>query len=266
MKRWTTGICKANGINIHYHRTGGEKPPVVLLHGLIMNGACWTPLAQALEEDYDVIMPDARGHENSSKPEKDYSYDNLADDVLNFIKALGIDKPILIGHSMGGMTAAVVASKKPKQLRGIVLADPAFLTPQRQQEVYESDVAAQHSQILNRSKEDFLTEMRTRNSRRSHELIELFAQARFSTSINAFEILAPPNPDYMQLIKSFNIPSLLVIGDVGAIVSPVVAAELVKLNQRLEVVQIMHAGHGIPYDQPELFANVVKTFLRSVNT
>ena len=49
---------------------------------------------------------------------------------------------------MGGLTAAVVASQYSKQLRGLVLAGPTFLTPQRQLEVYESDVAKQHRQIL----------------------------------------------------------------------------------------------------------------------
>ena len=57
MADWTTGTCKANGIDVHYLRTGGNKPPVVLLHGLMLNGACWTPLARALEKDCDVIMP-----------------------------------------------------------------------------------------------------------------------------------------------------------------------------------------------------------------
>lgn len=264
MAGWTTGSCEANGIEVHYLRTGGDKPPVVLLHGLTANGACWTPLARALEEDYDVIMPDARGHGNSSVPDHGYRYDDLAADVVSLIDALGLASPVLLGHSMGGMTAAVVASQNPKRLRGVVLADPTFLTPQRQREVHESDVADQHRRILNRSKEDFLAEMRGRHSRRSREVIELFAQARFQTSIRAFEVLTPPNPDYRQLIHSLAVPSLLVVGDVGSVVFPEVAAELAGLNQRLEVVQIKEAGHGIPYDQPDRFSAVVQTFLRSL--
>ena len=144
------------------------------------------------------------------------------------------------------------------------MADPTFLTPQRQREVHESDIAEQHRRILNRPREDLLAEMRARHRRRSCEVIELFAQARFQTSIRAFEVLTPPNPDYMQLINTLDIPSLLVIGDDGSAVSPEVAAELAWLNQRLEVVQIAEAGHGIPYDQPERFSAVVQTFLRSV--
>lgn len=264
MNKWTSNSCEANGINIHYLRTGGNKPPVVLLHGLMTNGACWTPLARALDEDYDIVMPDARGHGNSSAPIQGYCYNNLAADVLSFIDALELTNPVLIGHSMGGLTAALAASRNTKRFRGLVLADPTFLTPQRQREVHESDVAAQHRKILNGSREDFLAEIRIRQKHRSCELIELFAQARFQTSIHAFEILTPPNPDYVQLIKLLDIPTLLVIGDVGAVVSPEKASELVRLNQRLKVVQIMNAGHGVPYDQPERFSAIVKAFLRSV--
>ena len=262
---WITGNCKANGIDVHYTRTGGDKPPVVLLHGLMLNGSCWTPLARALEKDYDVIMPDARGHGYSSVTDHGYCYENLAADVVSFIDALGLVAPVLLGHSMGGMTAAVVASRNPKQLRGLVLADPTFLTPQRQREVYESDVADQHRRILNRSKKEYLDEILVRHSRRSREINELFTQARFQTSIHAFEILKPPNPDYVQLINTLEIPSLLVIGDVGSIISNAMATELAGLNQHLEVVQIAKAGHAIPYDQPKRFSIIVQNFLRSLS-
>ncbi|MBS0653558.1 MAG: alpha/beta hydrolase [Verrucomicrobia bacterium] len=262
MADWTTGICKANGIAVHYLRTGGNKPPVVLLHGLTANGACWTPLARELEKDYDVIMPDARGHGSSGTPEHGYRYDDLAGDVMGLIDALGLTNPVLIGHSMGGMTAAVVASRNSKRLGGLVLADPTFLTPQRQHEVHQSDVIDQHRRILNQPREAFLTEMQLRHSRRSRELIELLAQARFQTNIHAFEVLTPPNPDYVKLINALDVPSLLVIGGDGSVVSSEMAAELAALNQHLKVVQIPEVGHGVPYDRPERFSSVVQTFLR----
>jgi pimeloyl-ACP methyl ester carboxylesterase len=265
MTRWAKGICEANGISIHYLRTGGDKPPIVLLHGLMTNGACWTPVARILEENYDVIMPDARGHGNSSAPNHGYCYYNLANDVLSLIEILDLHAPVLLGHSMGGMTAALVANQDPKRLRGLILADPTFLTPHRQWEVYESNISVQHRQILKRPREDVFAEIQIRNSHRSHELIELLLQARFQTSIHAFEILTPPNPDYMELIKTLDIPCLLVIGGDGAVISPLVAEELARLNQCLEVVQIAEAGHGIHYDQPNRFSAVVKVFLQSVN-
>ncbi len=261
MHNWRKGICEANGIKVHYLRTGGEKPPVVLLHGLTANGACWAPLAKELEEDCDVVMPDARGHGSSSAPDLGYCYDSLASDVLDLIDALGLENPVLIGHSMGGMTAAVAAGRNCALLRGLILVDPTFLTPESQREVYESDVAAQHRRILDRPKEDYLTEMRIRHGSRSGELNQLLAEARFQTSTFAFDVLRPPNPDFRQLISALDIPGLLVIGGVGAVVSSQAAAELARLNQRLEVVQIAEAGHGVPYDQPGRLAAVIKQFL-----
>ena len=70
----------------------------------------------------------------------------------------------------------------------------------------------------------------------------------------------------MQLINTLDVPSLLVVGDVGSVVTLEMAAELAELNQHLEVVQIIvEAGHAVPYDQPERFSAVVQTFLRSVS-
>ncbi|HSX04654.1 MAG TPA: alpha/beta hydrolase [Rhabdochlamydiaceae bacterium] len=249
---------------MHYLRTGGDKPSVVLLHGLMTSGTCWTPVARRLEREYDVIMPDARGHGNSGVPDQGYFYENLAADVESLIDALDLANPVLIGHSMGGMTAAVVASRIPKRLRGLILIDPAFLTLQRQHEVHESDVADQHRRILNGSREGFLAETRIRRSHRPHVLTELLVQARFQTSMRAFEILTPPNPDYVQLINALDIPSLLIIGSIGSIISPEMAAELARFNQCLKVVQIAEAGHAIPYDQPERLSAVVQTFLYSL--
>ncbi len=122
MTNWMSGVCEANGIKIRYLRTGGCKPPLVLLHGLTASGACWIPLARALESEYDVVMPDARGHGNSSAPLTGYRYENHAGDVIGLIHGLGLAAPVLLGHSMGGMTVAVVASQLATALRGVILA------------------------------------------------------------------------------------------------------------------------------------------------
>src|SRR3954463_16665071 len=132
------GTCTVNGVNLHYSRTGGGKPPLVLLHGLIGNGACWTPVARLLEADFDVVMPDARGHGGSSAPLHGYRYADHANDVLGLIRGLGLVAPVVAGHSMGGMTAAVVAGQAGKLISGVILVDPTFLTPERQREVCDS--------------------------------------------------------------------------------------------------------------------------------
>lgn len=264
MDRWTTGLCKANGIEIHYTRTGGQKPPLILLHGLMTNGTCWTPIARILQEDYDIFLPDARGHGRSSTPEQGYSYEEHAADVISLIDTLGLVQPVLVGHSMGGMTAAVVASRSPERLSGLVLADPTFLLLERQKEVYASNVAEQHRKILQEPKEDLLAKLRLRHKHRPQELLEQFTEARLQTSVHAFEVLKPPNPDYQALIQALSLPCLLVIGSENPVVSPEIAAELVRLNPLLQTAQIREAGHGLPFDQPAAFSAAVQTFCRSL--
>jgi pimeloyl-ACP methyl ester carboxylesterase len=260
---WMSGVCKTNGIHIQYLRTGGRKPALVLLHGLTGSGACWIPLARALAGQYDVVMPDARGHGNSSTPLNGYRYQDHAGDVVALIQGLGLVTPVLLGHSMGGMTAAVIASQTATAIRGVILADPTFLSSQRQREVHESDVVEQHRRLLGSNKGDVLAQLRARHPHRSSELIELLAEARLQTRIHAFDILTPPNPAYHELLSTIYVPIQLVIGDNG-IVSLETARELQQLNPRLRVERIQDVGHGLPYDQPDRFEAVVRSFLRSM--
>jgi N-formylmaleamate deformylase len=263
MTDWMTGVCETNGIDIHYQRTGGSKPPLVLLHGLTGSGACWIPLARALEGACDVVMPDARGHGNSSTPLRGYRYQDHASDVVGLIQGLGLSAPVLLGHSMGGLTAAVVASQLATAICGVILADPTFLSPQRQRDVHESDVVEQHRRLLSLDKEQALAQARVRHAQRRPELLDLVTEARLKTRIAAFAVLAPPNPEYRQLVSTIGVPILLVIADNG-IVSLETAPQLQNINPRLRVEQIHDAGHGVPYDQPERFEAVVRLFLRSL--
>jgi pimeloyl-ACP methyl ester carboxylesterase len=208
-------------------------------------------------------MPDARGHGRSSAPSHGYLYNDHASDVIDLLEALGLAAPVLLGHSMGGMTAAVVASEAGAAIRGIILADPTFLTPERQHEVYESDVAAQHRRLLGQDRGEVLAQARQRHPLRSLELVELMVQARLQTRTSAFEVLTPPNPDYRAMISAIRVPSLLVVGDDG-VVSVETARELQGLNPRIRCEVVANAGHGLPYDKPDEFAVAVRSFLETV--
>jgi N-formylmaleamate deformylase len=262
MTTWISGVCETNGISTHYLRTGGAKPPVVLLHGLMGSGACWTPLARALERDFDVVMPDARGHGGSSAPHDGYRYDDLASDVVGFIRGLELSRPALLGHSMGGMTAALVASRRAGTIRSLILVDPTFLSPERQREVRDSDVAEQHRRALGLRRSDLVAQARARHPHRSPELVELQADARLKTRLDAFEVLTPPSPAYRDVVGAIDVPSLLVIGDSSPVVTLEMATELRSLNSCLRIEQVRDAGHGLPFEQPERLEEVVASFLR----
>jgi len=260
---WSDGTCETKDVRVHYVRTGGGGQPVVLLHGLMGSGLCWSPLARALEGEFDVVMPDARGHGGTSAPEFGYSYDELAGDVLGLVRALQLSRPVFIGHSMGGMTAAVAAQRSGGNLRGLVLVDPTFISPNRQQEVWESDVADQHRHALCLSKSELVAEARARHPHRSAEIIDLQVEARLNTCLSALGVLAPPNPDFRAVIHAIEVPTLLLVGD-SPVVSIDLAVELRHINPLVSVEQIPNAGHGLPFDQPEHLGRAVAAFLRGL--
>jgi len=220
-------------------------------------------LARSLEAEYDVVMPDARGHGDSSAPLDGYGYEDHAGDVIELVRKLGLVTPMLLGHSMGGMTATVVASLAAKNIRGVILVDPTFLSPQRQREVFAGDAAEQHRRLLSQDKCAVSAQLRSRHAHRSPEIVELIASARLKTQIAAFDVLTPPNPEYHQLISTIGVPILFVIGDAG-VVSLDAARDLRSRNSHIQVELIHDAGHGVQYDQPERFEAVVRSFLRSV--
>jgi pimeloyl-ACP methyl ester carboxylesterase len=122
---WQAGAIEAaDGAHIRYTRTGGAKPAVLLLHGIQASGMTWLRTAQAIEARYDVVMPDLRGHGQSSRIEAGFSIDLLLDDMIALLRALGLERPFVVGHSMGADVVGRLAAAYPA--RAIVLVDPAL--------------------------------------------------------------------------------------------------------------------------------------------
>ncbi len=121
---WLSGDVRTNGIRLHYYRTGGSKPQLILVHGFSDDGLCWTRVARAMEGTYDVVMPDARGHGRSEAPALGYGPLDYADDLAGVIAELGLRRPILLGHSMGAISVLTMAGRRSEVPRGVVLEDP----------------------------------------------------------------------------------------------------------------------------------------------
>jgi len=127
---WQTGQRTTDdGMCMYYTRTGGDKTPLLLVHGHMMSGLTWLRVAQALAADYDVIMPDLRGHGRSGDATTGYSMDLLAADLLALIHGLGLAKPLVIGHSNGAEAVLTLAASEPGLFARVVLEEPPFNPP-----------------------------------------------------------------------------------------------------------------------------------------
>ncbi|MGD1118050.1 MAG: alpha/beta hydrolase [Dehalococcoidales bacterium] len=272
MLKYTQNDVTLEGVKIHYYRTGGAKPPFILLHGATDNGLCWTPIAEWLSAQYDVIMPDAQGHGLSARFGPDYSFDAPTDQVAGLVKELGLKKPLIMGHSMGAGTTTNVAVKYPSLPRAIILEDPGWMPQEAMDKVDPQRVPPRESlmKVLagyqNKTAAEIKAEGHKLNPRWSEAELEPWAPAKLQADPTMFSrpLLNPAG--YTELVPKIKCPTLLIISDGGIV--PVAAAQnaakIWKSKQPFKWVLIKGAGHNIRREQTEAFKEAVSSFLKAL--
>lgn len=119
---------KSNGIRIHVEEQGSGDLTLVFLHYWGGSSRTWKHVTVPLAKSYRTIATDSRGWGDSEAPAAGYSVADLADDVAGVIEALGLRRYILVGHSMGGKVAQLLASRRPEGLVGLVLVGSSMPT------------------------------------------------------------------------------------------------------------------------------------------
>ena len=112
----------ANGIRQHY-LDAGQGAPVVLLHGFPETSFAWRFQVPVLAEHYRVIAPDLRGYGETDKPAGGYDKRNMARDLRELLRALGIEKIALVGHDRGARVATRFAKDYPEMVDRLVVMD-----------------------------------------------------------------------------------------------------------------------------------------------
>ncbi len=123
------GFKVRDGVKLAFEETGQGGPPVVLVHGWTCNRSYFAPQRDHLAGKHRVVSVDLRGHGESDKPEGPYTIAGFADDVAWLCRELALTKPVVIGHSMGGMTALEVAARHPELPGAIVVCDSPMAVP-----------------------------------------------------------------------------------------------------------------------------------------
>ena len=271
MSDWSEGDVTANGIRIHYHRTEtAGKPALLLLHGVTDSGRVWQRVARDLAADYDIVMTDARGHGRSDRLAAGFSIPMLAADAAGVIDVLGLDRPSVWGHSMGGITAAALAADYPALVRAAVLEDPPLLPADLDlgAALREREAAARQRPspdfggLSARERVALAAAMNP-----AWHADELLPWAESKTQVDpaiAQGLAAFLTYPWRVVLARIECPTLLLTGDpqAGAIVTPEVAQEALGLLRRGQVARIAGSGHNIHRDRYEPSMHAVREFLR----
>jgi N-formylmaleamate deformylase len=268
MAEYTDGFVKVDGVNIHYYRTGRGDSTIILLHGASDNGLCWTPVAEMLAGRFDVIMPDAQGHGLSDRLTPDFNYMKHSDQVAALVCELGIEKPIIGGHSMGAGTTASVAIDYPDLPRAIILEDPGWhdlgVTDSDEREMRD-DFRKTFQRYTTMTREALIEECHKENPVWSDAELGPWADSKLQFDTSLFSLPRQAR-SYADMVPKITCPALLITSD-GGIVSEDTARHAVSLSKAgtpLQWVKINGAGHNIRREQFDTYCRAVNSFLDSL--
>jgi pimeloyl-ACP methyl ester carboxylesterase len=274
VKNWSDGTVMVNGIKIHYYRTGGEKPAVILSHGAGDDGLCWTRVAKKLEQKYDLIMPDGRGHGKSSSGHGDYSTAARVEDLVGLIQELKLDRPVVGGHSMGADVSLHLAVEHPQLARAIFLEDPPIVLPGEPlfggDQMKGKDVGKlmRRFMLMFKLLPKFIAIRMARKGNPTYPDDEILpwvdSKERMSFDfLNSMAALQFDTTDPRQLFKQIQVPVLLIIGDKEkmSIVSQETARQVAEANPRVQVVHLEGASHDIRRTRFDGYLPALQKFL-----
>src|SRR5438105_11166402 len=112
--------AKVNGIDLYYE-THGAGRPLILLHGGLMSGEMFGPVLPQLSERHQVIAPDLQGHGRTADTDRPIDVRLMADDIAALIDHLGLEKPDVVGYSLGGGVALQTAARHPDKVGRLVI-------------------------------------------------------------------------------------------------------------------------------------------------
>lgn len=270
MNPWQTDDIKVNGLKLHYTRTGGDKPPVVLAHGFSDDGLCWTPVAKRLAADYDVIMVDARGHGRSDAPKRGYGPAEHAGDLAGVITGLGLVQPAVLGHSMGAVTALALAGLYPHLVRAILLEDPPpFWMPSAEERPVRrrADLADWITDLKRKTPAELIAYARIQSPAWSEEELEPWADAKLRFSFRVLGRGKSAPVDWPAVMRQIRCSALLITADPdkGALVTSEAAAALQALLPQVRVAHIPDAGHSVRRERFARYMEVVSAFLAEMS-
>ena len=278
----TTGYLEhdvyVRDMKFHFQEWGNPSAPtIIMLHGFGVSGHMFDEFAERMQDRYHLIALDQRGHGDSDwSPEGDYSRDAFVNDLEGFRESMNIGRFILIGHSMGGLTAVTYAYRNPGIVRALVLVD---VGPEASREGvenivrftrgpdeldFEEFVQAAHRFNPRRTLENIRERMRHRLKQTDSGKWTWKFDKRFREAPDDIKIGSDmSNDDMWQLFRQIDAPTLLIRGGTSDIVGPVEARYMREAAPALRYTEVPGVGHAPMLTEPEAQA-ALAAFLAEV--
>jgi pimeloyl-ACP methyl ester carboxylesterase len=278
-------LIGSDDLELHLLEWSTEGTPMILIHGFGNEAHIWDDFAPTVSGHYRVLALDLRGHgESAWDPESRYDYENHIADLDAVVAALGIDRMVLVAHSLGGRVSMLYAGIHPEKLAGLVIVDsapeldargivrirmeveenpdPAFRTIGEYETMLAHNYPAATPTAIRRMAENGL-----RQREDGQYVLKMDTSYRGATGqrMQPEEMLEREERNAAAMwtaLENLECPTLVVRGAASDIMSPDVADKMVDevlKNGRLAVVP--QAGHSVMTDNPPGFADAVGDFV-----
>ncbi len=229
-----------------WYASYGSGPIVILLHGGLGNSRNWGYQIPALvEQGYEVIVIDSRGHGRSTRDDRPYSYELMASDVLAVMDALVIERAALVGWSDGACTALILSDFHPSRVDGVVFfacnMDPSGTKPFEPRPIID--------RCLSRHRKDYADLSPTPND--------------FDEFFQAVGKMQRTQPNYSSKdLARINVPVLVLYAELDEFIRYEHAKYLAETIPRSSLQLLQGVSHFAPVQRPEQFGAAILAFLR----
>ena len=267
---------QVNGMNFHYLEWGDvANPTILMLHGNSQQAHSWDFVSLALSDQYHILAMDQRGHGDSDwAAGADYRIDAFQGDIDGFVEAMGLDRFILFGHSMGGRNSYVWASRHPGALKALVIVDTGPVNARRGQDrmarfrelpdeldTFE-EFAHRVIEYTGRSREQVLGALKYSIRQRSDgkwiwKADKIWrTKGRRETGYTADQL--------WDCVRKIECPTLVVRGSNSDVFPVETMQQMEEIIPGCETVTISGAGHLVQGDNPADFVTAVNKILDRV--
>ncbi len=244
----------------------GTGAPLVILHGLFGSARNWQAIAKRLAPAYHVYALDLRNHGGSPWSEA-MSYADMAEDVQAFIEGRGLERPVVLGHSMGGKAAMVFALAHPALVRALIVVDIAPVAyPHSFLPYVQAMQGVDLASIARREQVEAALAQRIPDAGIRQFLLQnlRYREGRYAWRLN-LEALTSNMPELLDFPSvdagAYDGPALFLHGGRSTYLRPEHRQPIRRLFPQAKLHELTDAGHWLHVDQPQAFSDTVRGFL-----
>ena len=246
-----------DGVGLAHADIGAGAPPLLFIHGWCCDHTHWREQVIAFHERHRTVAVDLRGHGDSDKPDQDYSINGFVDDIAWLCGKIGLEKPVVVGHSMGGVIGMNLVRKHPYLASALVMVDsPVIPLPEELQPVLAQTLASLQSPGYVETAKSFVATFMFRddsNPELKASIIEGMAAAPQRLMWTALgDTVAAAN----LAPGTIPVPSLFVRAT-----TQIASADEIRARYPGTQVQDVDAAHFLQMENPQAFNDVLRRFI-----